>query len=338
MNMNWKSPVAVLLWMALASAPVSAQQLDLSTEDPRPYARGVPKERQERARKLFLEGNEFFQQSNFPSAVDKYREALSLWDHPSIHYNLALVLKEKGKDLEVHRHFTEALRYEKDGPLSPDMVVNARSRRAQVENHLVRVEIHCDVPGTSVIMGGQLLFKAPGRYEEWVLPGTQVFRFTKEGYPSNERIRNPAGGDKITLRIQKLYSEEELTRHTRLWSPWKPFAVLGTGAVLIAGGGGLHLRARDSYRDFDGQAAACGRGGCDSGAGLVELRRRGDTFQRAAVGSYALGGALFATGAVLAFINRTHSYRVLPDDHEKEVHDALQLDADASGARATFRF
>lgn len=338
MNMNWKSAIIALIWMTLASATASAQQPELGTGNLRPYARGVPKEKQERARQLYLAGNASLTKSNYPDAADKYREALEFWDHPSIHYTLAQALRHIGQALEVHHHLTEALRYGDEGPLAPEMRQKAEGLKADVERLLVRLEISCDVPGAAVTMDGKLLFKAPGSYEQWMLPGAHVFGFTKEGYPPNERIRTPAAGEKIILRVQKIYTEKELTRQTKPWATWKPFTVLGAGAVLLAGGGGLHLRARESYRDFDGQAAACGRGGCDPGIARLDLRQRGDTFQRAAMGSYALGGAVFATGAVLAFINRTHSYRILPDEHEKSMGEALQVGANASGAWATLRF
>jgi hypothetical protein len=174
-------------------------------------------------------------------------------------------------------------------------------------------------------MDGKELFKAPGRFEGWVLPGSHVFVTTQQGYPPNERIRTPAAGEKISFHISRLYDDEDLTRYRRKWSAWKPWTVLGTGVALAAGGGLLHFKARDSYRRFDAQATDCGLAGCEPTPALGELRSRGNTFQKVAVGAYAAGGALLATGVVLAFINRAQPYRLSPDEHEQAVSLGLSL-------------
>jgi hypothetical protein len=327
----------VLLMLVAPLALAQQPQTHLEAGAQRPWSQGVPKENQEAAAKLFFEANEYLQKNVFGKAAELYRQALTHWDHPAIHYNLSLALMDTGLLLEFREHLVGATRYGRD-PLDKEMFEHAGRLKLFVEGQLVHVEVSCDVAGASVSMDGKALFTAPGYYEGWVLPGSHVFVTTQPGHSPNERIRTPAAGEKISLHISKLYEDEELTRYRRRWSAWKPWTVLGAGAALAAGGGLLHLRARDNYRRFDAQATACGLAGCAPTPELGDLRKRGDTFQKVAVGGYAAGGALFATGAVLAFMNRAQPYRLSPDEHEQVTSLAV---GGAGGAREvllTIRF
>ncbi len=342
MGMNRFKPgfVAALLVMILVVPPAAAQQpaqKELGVGKPRPWAEGISEERQRAADALFQEGNGYLDNSLFLKAAEKFREALGYWDHPAIHYNLSLALVNLGQPLELHRHLVKAMQYD-EKPLDHEKIERARFFKKLVEQQLSHLDISCDVTGAVVRMDEQVLFTAPGHFKEWVLPGEHKITVTKEGYPPNERYRPSKGGERIALHIRQLYKEEELRRHSRPWPVWKPLAVLGTGAALTLGGGLLHLRARDSYRDFDARAAVCGPAGCEPGLGHLKLRTRGASLQRAAWISYGVGGAMFATGAVLAFINRTHSYSVSPDQHEQSLGVSLQVNGHSRGVLAMFRF
>src|SRR5687768_7442231 len=110
----------VLFVIALGARPVTAQPSPPSptgnrpggekaaanealTEggDERPWARGVSNERQQAAQVAFREGNVQLNNGLFVQAVDKYRSALTHWDHPAIHYNLALALLNLDQPIEV---------------------------------------------------------------------------------------------------------------------------------------------------------------------------------------------------------------------------------------------
>src|SRR5690349_1908096 len=74
-----------------AAEPVSDATARLKTSE-RPWAAGVSAERQEAALKHLQEGNGLLKESLFVAAAKVYRQALTEWDHPGIHYNLALAL------------------------------------------------------------------------------------------------------------------------------------------------------------------------------------------------------------------------------------------------------
>src|SRR5690349_12569407 len=74
-----------------ATEPVSDATARMKTSE-RPWAAGVSPERQEAALKHLQEGNGLLKESLFVAAAKVYRQALTEWDHPGIHYNLALAL------------------------------------------------------------------------------------------------------------------------------------------------------------------------------------------------------------------------------------------------------
>jgi hypothetical protein len=339
MGMNrttlWIACTWVLLVAPLALAQPLHQQLDAGSKNP--WATGVSPERQAAATSLFKEGNGYYEKALFVKAAELYRGALNHWDHPAIHYNLALSLMDTGQKVELREHLEAALRHGAV-PLDEKLFEHARKLKVFIEKQLVRVDISCDVPGASVSMDGRLLFKAPGRFEGWELPGSHVLVTTQEGYPPNERIRTPREGETISLHISRVYDDGELTRYRRLWATWKPWAMLGAGVAVAAGGGVLHQQARNDIRDFDERVTGCHLDGCLLTPELDGLRSRGSRFQKVAVGTYAAGGALVLTGALLAFINRAEPYRLTPDEYEQETQVAFQRVGGRNELLVTIRF
>ncbi|MDY7227294.1 hypothetical protein [Hyalangium rubrum] len=325
---------AVALTLALWTAPSAAQQGPASEE--RAWAKGVPPESQKRALELFRQGNTLLKESVFVRAVEKYREAIALWDHPAIHYNLALALLNLDQPVEVHEHLVASLRYGA-APLDSEKFENAKAYKTLIEKQLSRVDLSCDTPGASVTLDGQVLFVGPGRYQGMVRPGQHTLVATKAGYVPTDMSRTLLPGEAVKLEL-KVYTAEELTRYRRQWSAWKPWAVLGAGVALAAGGSVLHMQARDSYREFDVGILSCG--GCVPEPALADKRSRGDSLQKVAFGTYAVGGAALVTGAVLVYVNREQSYRITPGEASKdqEVSVAPLLGKGEGGMLATFRF
>ena len=334
-----KSSISVPLAAALAlllfgALPASAQQAGSGEE--RPWARGVPPDQQKKALELFRAGNTLLKESVFVKAAEKYREALALWDHPAIHYNLALALLNMDQPLEVHEHLVAALKYGV-APLDTEKLEHARTYKGLVEKQLARVEITCEEAGASVSLDGKVVFVAPGRYEGLVRPGAHTVVASKEGHAPTNLSRTLPAGEKTTLAL-KLYTAEDLTRYQRHWSGWKPWAVVGAGAAVALAGGALHMQARGSYDDFDSRIAQCG--GCVPPPDVSDMRTRGDSMQQLAFGAYAVGGAAVVTGAILAYINRPQAYRINPDEAESPqgVSVTPLVSGREGGIQATFRF
>lgn len=329
-------PLVLALTAALLSPWANAQQSSslLDTTGVGPWAQDVSPQQRKAADVLFQEGNAFLEESVFMRAAEKYREALRSWDHPAIHYNLALALMTSDEPTEIHTHLVAATRYGAD-PLDAEKYQRALDVKTLLEKQLAWVRISCDEPGATVTLDGRTLFVAPGRFEAMMHPGVHSVVAIKQGYQYvDDANRTFKAGEQADLRL-KLYTEEQVIAYRRRWPTWMPWTVMGSGLAVAAGGGLLQLRTSKDYRAYDTGIVKCG--GCVPEAGLAGIRTRGDLLQNTAYGTYVLGGAALVGGAVLLYLNRSQPYRVNPATGE-ELVNITPLVGDTNGFLATFRF
>ena len=327
----------VVVWMLSWPTSAAAQQArtSLGVGESRPWARGVAAKDQQSAQALFQEGNERLKESVFVEAVNQYRRALQHWNHPAIHYNLALALMNLDRPVEVHKHLVSAMQHGPE-PLDTGRYEHALGYKALIEKQLAWLEVSCDVPGATVTMNGQPLFSAPGQFRGLVRPGMHSLVALKEGFLSTEKGQPVMPGETVRLNL-KLYTADEVTRYRRRWSAWVPWSVVG-GSLLMAGSGALlHLKAQDRLDEFDARIAGC-ETGCKPVADLLALRNQANTLQNAAVGSYVLSGTALATGTVLLYLNRSQPYRVNPDDPVHTLLVTPLVGSGSGGVLGTFRF
>jgi hypothetical protein len=213
MNRSTMSLVAALAVLGASSAAAQPSEEGMEELQQRPWAQGVSPEDQAAALALFHDGNHLLKNSLFPRAAEKYSEALKLWAHPAIHYNMALALLNLNEPLALHHHLTEAMRYGQ-APLDKDKFERANAFKKLIEQQLSHVEITCDAPGALVIMDGQVLFTAPGRHEALVRPGKHSITATKEGFLPSDLNQTLLPGEKASLSL-KLYTAADLTRYRR---------------------------------------------------------------------------------------------------------------------------
>jgi hypothetical protein len=278
----------------------------------RPWAKGVSKDQQRIALQMFQEGTALLKESLFPRAVEKYREALTHWDHPAIHYNMALALLNLERPVEVYEHLEKAIAYG-DAPLDAEKFQQAKAMRVLIEKQVARVEITCDVSGAVVTMDGHELFTAPGKYEGMVRAGPHTIVANKTGYMTTEKTKSlpPSETTKIDLKV---YTAEELTRYTHKWKTWIPWTVVAGGAAFVIAGGLLTMSARSNFSDFDAAIKSCG--GCIPPDDILNKKSTGDTLQSISIASYVIGGTALAAGAALVYINRARAYRINPVERE----------------------
>ncbi|MDP2272220.1 MAG: hypothetical protein Q8N23_21035 [Archangium sp.] len=280
-------------------------------EPERPWARGVPKDRQARAIALFREGNTALKESLFPKAAAQYRDALQVWDHPAVHYNLALALVNLDQPLEVHEHLTAALKFG-PAPLDDDKFQQAQRYLALIERQLTKVKISCNFAGASVRLDGRPLFTAPGQWEGQVRAGPHTMTASLEGFLSDERSMVLAGGDsqKFELRV---YKSEELTEYRRAFSPVIPWTALGVGVAAVGAGVALHLSAANQFAAYDTDVTACATGksnfGCFPNSDVQGRRASAESMQTGGIALYAVGGAAVVASAVLFYVGRPIAYQ-----------------------------
>jgi hypothetical protein len=282
----------------------------------RPWAAGVSEAQRTQALTLFHEGNGYLNDGLFGKAAQMYRAALVHWNHPAIHYNLALALLTLEQPVEVYNSLVAATQYG-EAPLDKEKYQHARDLLLAYSKLVANIEVSCDKPGAKVLVDGKQVFIAPGKYSQLVKPGKHVFIAEKEGYQARVKAPDVHGGDRFSIEL-KLYTASDLTRYKRRWDrTWMPYAVMGAGVVVGGIGGLLELSAQSSFKSYDQKVASCSsnNSGCpNSTPGLDSLRSSGDTKQDLAYVGYGIGIGAVAVGAVLAYLNRSEPYEIKPDD------------------------
>ncbi len=280
-----------------AKAGTTDEELAGSTAQEPEWSAGVSNEQREAARKLVREGNQLLRQWLFGEAADKYRQALAHWDHPAIHYNLALILFDQ--PVEAHFHLEEALRYG-EAALDPEKRSNAKIQLSRLEQQLSRVDIRCKLSGTVVKLDNRVVFIAPGRHEGLLRPGLHVVEASRAGFAPKSVTWVLQGGDTTTLDLN-------------LASKWKTWDVVaGVGASTLVAGGiivGIALdrvasstenhancpdhrctprdydKIQSAYEERSWSAAAFATAGVSAAAGLGYLLTRLIIMERSDVGS-----------------------------------------------------
>jgi len=301
--------------------PVSDATARMQVSD-RPWAVGVSSERQEAALKYLQEGNSLLKESLFVEAAKVYRQALAEWDHPGIHYNLALALLNMDQPVEVFQNLEAAIKYGAD-PLDPEKLEHAKSYLRLIEKQVASADIRCDVDGAQVTFDGAPLFRAPGHYQGLVRAGTHTVTASKAGFTTTSETEELTFDKKTEINL-RLYTAGDLIGYRRRYPIWRPIAVAAFGGVLLATGAIMSLQASKNVTAFDNSATAvCPAMGCVPGSAdyvaLDQIRKRANTYQTLATISYVAGGTIAAAGLVLLIMDRSIPYRVDPESEHRDV-------------------
>lgn len=290
------------LWADEAKGRPESPQL----EAPKAWEQGVSTQAQASARALFRAGTALLNEASFAPAADKFEAALAIWEHPAIHFNMAMAQVQLDRPLAARRHLLAAMRFGPE-PLGADKFEMARTYQKLVEKQLARALIRTELDGVQVFLDGEPLFASPDQFEDFLEAGPHAIVAKKDGYLTSELSENFAPGTAAELEI-RLFTAEELTEYRRRWQAWMPWAVFGAGIALAAVGGALHGTGIARVRDFDERAGVNGWRGIEITASDRSLRREGIDLQRSAIGLYAAGGTALAAGIALLLLNRPRPY------------------------------
>lgn len=298
---------AVTLALVLGGT-VSFAQTDVN----RPWAALVTPDRQARAMALFRDGNEALKESLYSKAATTYLLALKQWDHPAIHYNLAVALTNLDQPEEVRTHLKESLRFGAE-PLGNDTFQQAKERLVAVERSLTQLKVTCLVEGASVRLDGRHLFTGPGQWDGLVRPGPHALIASKEGLMPDERAFTLLAGDTRTFQLN-VHQVEAFTEYHEAFSPAVAWVILGTGVAALGTGVGLHVTAGGRFGAYDQGIAQCAAAngptqGCVPSPALQETRNSAAGLQAGAYSLYAVGGAALATSVFLFYVGRPVAYR-----------------------------
>lgn len=294
-----------------AEAPRAGETDDVTVEeeDEAAWNQGLSREERRAVRQLFLEGNRLFRVPLFARAAEQYAAALARWKHPAFYFNLALAQLNLGQDVEARANLERSLEYGQ-APLGAEQFEEARKQLRELERQLGRIRVTCKLRGAEVTLDGEVLFTGPGSYQGWVKATPHELTARRAGYLStDQRVRVEAG--KLLEVDLRLITLDEAADKNRRWAVWKPWLVVAGGVAVAAGGGALHALSSRNFTAYDDAfirlecaSASTGCSKADIGAALDDRLQRAELQQKLAIGAYAAGGALLATGAVLLYMNR----------------------------------
>jgi hypothetical protein len=282
---------------------------------PKPWAVGVPQDVQDKASALYEEGNQLFAQQAHAPALEKYRAAIALWDHPLIRFNMAVTEIRLDRVLEAADDLDKALRYG-DQPFTKDNYQSALDYKKLLDGRVGYVEASCDQAGAHLLLDGRPWFDCPGKQKQRVLAGEHAVVGEKTGMLTSSQKLVVAGGATASGKIALVSLDSAVVLHYpyRRWIPWTMAAV---GAAIGIAGAGALIVGNSGINQFEADYATQCAAGCEPGLTapehrpLAEEKSSAELKQKLGVAMIGAGGAVAITGLVLAILNRPT--RVLPN-------------------------
>jgi hypothetical protein len=277
-----------------------------------PWEQGVPQARRDQAQALFAEGNALFAQQAHQPALEKYKAAIALWDHPLIRFNMAVTLVRLDRILEAADDLDSALRFGAQ-PFTPELYRQAQDYQKLVSGRVGNIEASCDAAGAQVLLDGKPWFMCPATKKQRVLTGEHVVVGEKQDFLTISRRMIVTGGATASTKLALL----PLDAVVKLEYPsprWLPWTTASTGAAILLGGLGLRFVARNQMDQFEADFhTRCPNGCMADYSDVPDLKRDRDSAElkgQIAVTMMVAGGVATVGGAVWVFLNRPH--RVLP--------------------------
>ena len=301
----WSTAVAAL-WLGLASTAHAQPDGPAPPTDETPWGKGVSDADKTRARALLEEGNGLFLQNKHREAVDKYTEAIAAWDHPAIRFNLARAQINLEKWLDAESNLSRALAYG-DAPLEDRVYLQALDYQKLLAAQIGEIEVSCQQDGVTVTVDGEAFLACPGTKKARITPGSHAVVGKKADYLTVTRDLVVLGGTAESIDV-RLMSLTDATVTTRRWTTWKPWAVVGGGAVIGGAGILLRLEAQSDLDRYAQQVEIDCANGCPPGENTLEhLESRAFLENGRGIGAMIAGGALVLAGVALVMLNRPHT-------------------------------
>ena len=276
------------------------------------WAKGVSADTQAQANALFAEANQLFGAQQHAPALEKYRAAIALWDHPMIRFNMAVTLIRLDRMVEASDDLEHALRYG-DAPFTPELYQQALDYRALLARTVGEIAASCDQPGTHVLLDGKPWFVPPGTQRTKVLAGEHIVVASRDGYMTQSRRVVVTGGAVATEHIQ-LLPLESVVKLVYPYPRWVPWTATGVGVAVALGGLAVWVAGNNQNSQYQAAFTMACASGCQPNLsdqpGLADERDSAKLKGEIGISMMATGGALAITGVVAALIDNPR--RVLP--------------------------
>lgn len=283
-----------------------------------PWADGVSLKNQRRAYALFIEGNALMKDAFPAKASVQYLEALAIWEHPAVYFNLAMAQRLLDKPVAAHRSLRRAMRHG-EGPIGAQKYLHAQRTLETLESTLGRIEIISPEAEAQVTIDGKVVLEGAGKTDVVVRVGSHQVSASKPGrIPFAESVEVSAG--EIVRVMPELRFDSRLETQRR-WARWVPYSVAGASAIVFAGAALLESRSASRFDEYDRRFKELCPTGCQQNLlpdEVTDIEGRAETLRTGAIMTYTLGTAVLASAAVLLYMNRAQKVEVSYEYDETE--------------------
>lgn len=316
--------------------PVNDPDASLASVEGATWMANVTPEQKQKAQVLFDEGRKLFAFPDFIRAEQKFGEALSEWNHPAIHYNLALSLRATESLPRAYEHLEHALEQGGLG-LSEARRQDAKRFLDEIGAKVSILEISCREPGTAVTLDNRVVEKTPSR--QVLMPGVHNVVATKDGYEPSKYSPALSPGKPAKLETRLYTAEDQFITSYRA-PRWMPWTVMGVGAALGVTGGVLLYRSNTLLEgvdeEFNGRSS-CTDNGCPLDPAWRDKQNTSDAYKTWATVSFIAGAVAIAGGAVWLPLNKSTRKRA-PEELDRQTTVTPILSSNMLGASAAGRF
>lgn len=288
----------ILVWAAVVALGSIAMAED------QPWAVGITEQTKKDAQTKLEQGNAAFLKRDYKEALVSYREAIKLWDHPAIRFNIVRCLIQLEQPVEAAENLEAALKYG-SAPLEEAVYNEALSYQKLFASQIGDLELTCTQEGTKVSLDGQVVIdKCPGKVSRRVKPGAHQVVGVNAGFLTSTSEVKVVGGEHDTAEI-KLIPLAQAAKVTHKWAVWKPWVVFGGGLTVLAFGGVLDVVASSSMSQYDRQVSlVCAPNGCAPNDPRLPDKSSAEHQATAAYVMMGVGAAATVTGVVMLYMNR----------------------------------
>ena len=295
---------------APGAPPAGAPPAAVPGESPAavPPGGGAP---DERAAKLYLEANAFYDEGKYKESEAKYQAAWDIQKSFDVAGNLGNVEMLVGQPRDAAEHLTYAL---STFPLGggPDKKKFIQKRLAEAKKQIGTLQVSVNVVGADVLIDGKLLGKSPLVAEVFIEPGERVVEARFGGRTASESILVArASSQQVVLAIDT--------------GPDMRIVIAGGAAGVVGIGLGLTFTILSNGKAGDAEdlkgtlEASGGKGACNVSANkarcdeLSGLRDDEALFGNGAVWSFIGGGTALAATTVYFLVARREEQASAPE-------------------------
>ena len=294
----------VASWRTLALA-IAFSLLPAVVRAEAPWSQGVTEEQKAKAKVLLDQGNALLIEKKYVDALDKYKAAVTNWDHPAIRFNMVRCQIQLGQNLEAFENLQLALKYGAE-PLEETVYNEALAYQKLLETQIGDIQVTCKQEGVKLTIDGQPLAQCPAQESRRLLAGPHQIVGNKQGLLPKTMDIVVVGGKPLGVDV-KLDPLAAGAKIVHRWPGFVPWAVFGGGLFLGAVGGVTLWAASNQMHSYDVFVDANCTGNCSP----EELAQAKHDYYDPAHTKGTIGGitvgvgvAAVATGALMVYLNR----------------------------------